>query len=200
MKQVKKVPTRGKSKTKSIIRTLEYLQGEYSCGYRKTPMMPVSKLTDDPAILDLLKNSGLVTFSDSGILVKAKNIRRSIKLVIRYYFMYFMKILITVMMSFLCIRYFYRRKKYIDKCKREGNEMAKEVTLSLRKQVECALKKSYIPDYVYSNQLKDAMEINHDVWYYVLKSLKNNVNVGIRREENGEFVLRWIGPVYFKEQ
>lgn len=182
-------------KLNKLIRSLEYLKGEYKYGYTKLYKLKLSSITDE-TVRSLLLNSPLI-ISQNGLL-ESKNYRVSMKIFIKYYTVLILKSLL-VMTCVSVIAFFYnKRRTRIKDLKNQANLTTKEVLDTLNRQIMMAVKSSSFKPYVLSQQIKDVFEIKDDVWSYVEDNIRKNSNVEKGIDAQGNVVWKWVGPVLYK--
>ncbi|ORE00589.1 hypothetical protein A0H76_2185 [Hepatospora eriocheir] len=188
-----------KFRVDSIIRKLNYIRGEYEYGYRSTPRVPVERLETDSEIIEMIKNSNLVIFTNNYTVVESIMTKVSFKILLRYGITIFLKYAITIMVIIsICVYFFILTRSRI-KSSREAEKLLPPILESLRRQIMTAIKTPVVYEYVYSKQLKQAFQCNDEIWTYVERKLIKNVNVETK-QENNDLCFKWVGPIYFESK
>lgn len=181
----------------SFIKMLEYLNGDYVFGFAKSPKINISVISE-PEVLKYLRDSGKVVFLGDSVEAKASKVRFGV--LIRFYSIFFLKIILGLVLLVIVLKIIINRRKKTATLKAKALTLSKEILDILNRQIMMSLKSSQFKPYVLSLQIKDALDIKDDVWQYVSENIVKNSNVEKTVDDKGKTVWKWIGPVLYKTE
>lgn len=182
-------------KIKEYIRILESLKGDYKYGFSKTPRISGS-LISDPKVLNGLLKSGKVQLING--MLEALKPRVTFKSFVKFYFYFLIKISIGLILLLIFLKFYVKKRRVRKQLKITATTISKEVLETLNRQIMMSIKSSQFKPYVLSIQMRDALEIKPEVWEYVEEIVSRNSNVEKSKDQNGQIVWKWIGPVLYK--
>jgi len=183
------------AKAEDCIRMLEYLKGDFNFGYAKSPHMRVS-LISDPGVLRLLSTSSKVVIS--GDKIEAKTPRTSIRVFLRFYSLFLLKVWLMLLVAAVIIKVWLMRRRKAAMLHAKATAISKEVLDILNRQIMMSVRSTQFKPHVLSQQIKDALDIKDDVWSYVAEIIQRNSNVEKSGDEKGKEMWKWVGPVLYK--
>lgn len=177
------------------IKLLEYLRGDFTYGFAKSPRIR-SSLISDPKVLNGLEKSGKVVISNG--LIEAKAIRVTLRSFVKFYFYFLIKISLVLLGLSIFLKIYSNKRRTRNQLKSVASAIAKEVLDILNRQIMMSVKSSQFKPNISSEQMRDALEIKDDVWKYVDEIISKNSNVEKSKDLNGQTTWKWIGPVLYK--
>lgn len=184
-------------RVEDCVRLLEYLKGDYNFGYAKSPNMKLS-LISDPAVLSALKKSPRVVVS--GDTVEAIAPRTSIRVFLRFYSLFLLKIWLGLVIFTVLVKLYMRRRRRIAMMQSKAGTISKEILDILNRQIMMSVKSTQFKPHVLAQQIKDALDIKDDLWKYIEGIIQKNSNVEKIVDDQGKAMWKWIGPVLYKTE